>query len=155
MIGIARILTVALTSEVICGAQTAKFEVASVKPAKTEANCRSFTQKPGGGLVTANATVKMLIAFAYQVMPEEISGGPTWVETDGFDIDAKGADAKVSQAQFREMIQNLLPERFGLKTHRETRELTVWCSYRQRTAQNSYRQPTTIESRVCGSREQG
>jgi uncharacterized protein (TIGR03435 family) len=66
------------------------------------------------------------MAFAYQVMPEEISGGPSWAESDGFDIDAKGTGAKVPPSEFRQMIQTLLAERFHLKMHREQRPLTVY-----------------------------
>lgn len=115
-----------LIAGVICGAQAAEFEVASVKPARSEAAGRSFTQSPGGRLTTSNATVKMLIAFAYQVMPHQIQGGPPWLESDGFDIEAKAADSKVTQLQFRQMIQRLLAERFQLATHRVTKELPVY-----------------------------
>jgi uncharacterized protein (TIGR03435 family) len=126
MTGIFRVLSAGLAFAAICAAQKATFEVASVKPTQPGVTGRSFTQRPGGGLVTSNATIRMLMAFAYQVMPEEISGGPPWVESDGFDIDAKGAAPKLTQSQFREMIQSLLAERFQLKMHRETRELTVY-----------------------------
>jgi len=90
MVGIGRMLSMGLAFAIICAAQTPTFEVASIKPAQPGATGRSFTQRPGGGLVTSNATIRMLMAFAYQVMPEEISGGPPWAESDGFDIDAKG-----------------------------------------------------------------
>src|SRR5215472_12949077 len=126
MIWFATILSVALASATICTAQTPTFEVASVKPAQPGVTGRSFTQRAGGGLVTSNATIRMLIAFAYQVMPEEISGGPPWAESDGFDIDAKGTGAKVPPSEFRQMIQSLLAERFHLKMHREQRELTIY-----------------------------
>ena len=106
--------------------QPATFEAVSIKPAESGVGGRSFTQRPGGSLTTSNATVRSVIAFAYQVMPEEISGGPLWSASDGFDIDAKGAIPKVTQPQFRQMVQNLLAERFQLKLHRETRELPVY-----------------------------
>jgi uncharacterized protein (TIGR03435 family) len=110
----------------ICIAQEPEFEVASVKPARPGVTGRSFTQSPGGTLTTSNATVKMLIAFAYQVMPEQILGGPSWLESDGFDIEAKGAGPKITQSQFREMIQSLLKERFQLAAHRATKELPIY-----------------------------
>lgn len=111
---------------VVCGAQTAAFDVVSVKPAQSDSVGRSFTERPGGGLSTSNATVRMLMAFAYQVMPEEIVGGPVWSGSDGFDIEAKAGDPNVTPAQFREMIQSFLADRFRLKVHRETRELPVY-----------------------------
>ena len=105
------------------------FDVASIKPAPSGATERSLTHKPGARLTTANATVKQLIFqifLAYQVMPFQVSGGPSWVESDGFDIEAKAADPKATQEQFRRMIQTLLADRFQLKFHRTTRELPVY-----------------------------
>jgi uncharacterized protein (TIGR03435 family) len=101
------------------------FEVASVKPARSGEE-RSLTQNPGARLTTSNATVRMLIMLAYQVMPDQISGGPNWLESDGFDIDAKGKNPKATQALFRQMIQSLLADRFQLRVHRETKELPVY-----------------------------
>ena len=115
-----------LLLSVIAAAQTASFEVASIKPSLPDATGRSFTERPGGGLSASNATVRMLMAFAYQVMPEEIAGGPPWASSDGFDIEAKAGGPNVTASQFRQMIQNLLAERFQLKTHRETRDLPVY-----------------------------
>jgi uncharacterized protein (TIGR03435 family) len=109
-----------------CRAQSPEFEVASIKPTRSGVTERSFTPSPGGRLTTSNATVKSLIAFAYQVMPEEIVGGPAWLETDGFDIEAKAPDPKVTPAQFRQMIQSLLARRFRLAIHRDAREGSVY-----------------------------
>lgn len=123
---IALILSLSAAFAMVCCAQTAAFDAVSIRPAASDAGGRSFTQRPGGGLSTSNATVRMLLAFAYQVMPEEISGGPEWAGSDGFDIQAKAGNPNVSPAQFREMIQSLLADRFHLRLHRETRELAVY-----------------------------
>ena len=48
------------------------------------------------------------------------------MESDGFDIDAKAAEPKATQAQFRQMIQSLLADRFQLKVHRSTKELSIY-----------------------------
>ena len=121
-----RILNLFAAVTAACAAQTAAFDVVSVKPTRAEAGGRSFSQKPGGGLSASNATVRMLVAFAFQVMPEEISGGPPWFESDGFDIEAKAANPPASAAQFREMVQTLLSDRFQLRAHRKKRDLTVY-----------------------------
>jgi bla regulator protein BlaR1 len=102
------------------------FEVASIKPAPSSATERGITRKPGGRLSTSNATVKQLVYLAYQVMPPQVSGGPDWVGSAGFDIEAKPADAKIDMAQFRQMIKTLLAERFQLKFHMETKQLPVY-----------------------------
>ena len=126
MSAVTDITAAALFFAAICGAQEHVFEVASVKPARPDVTERSLTHNPGARLTTSNATVKMLIMLAYQVMPDQISGGPNWLETDGFDIDAKGADSKATQEQFRQMIQSLLNDRFQLRVHRSTKELSIY-----------------------------
>jgi uncharacterized protein (TIGR03435 family) len=102
------------------------FEVASIKPAQPDATDRSLSSSPGARLTTANATVKMLVYLAYQVMPFQVSGGPTWLGSDGFDIKAKAADPHASKEQFRQMVQKLLADRFQLKVHTEARELPIY-----------------------------
>lgn len=106
------------------GRQT--FEVASVKPARSDAAGRSLTQSPGPRLTGSNATLKQLVFLAYKVMPYQVSGGPDWVGSDGFDIEAKAANPKTTQEQFRQMIQTLLAERFQLKYHFATKEMPIY-----------------------------
>ena len=110
----------------VCFAQAPSFDAASIKPARTDSAGRSLAHDPGGRLTTSNATLKMLIMLAYRVMPHQVAGGPGWVESDGFDIDAKAARPDPSGAHFRQMLQSLLAERFQLRVHRETRELPVY-----------------------------
>ena len=110
----------------LCHAQALSFEVVSVKLSPPGAEGRSVSQKPGDRLTTSNATVRMLLMLAYQMMPDQIYGGPNWLETDGFDIEAKTTGPSGSPAQFRERIQSLLAERFHITVHQETRELSVY-----------------------------
>lgn len=67
-----------------------------------------------------------LIAAAYGVGRGEfrrlIVGGPAWLDTERFDLDAK-ADRLRPQAELQEMLQALLADRFRLRLHRETREV--------------------------------
>src|SRR5678815_3769543 len=60
-----------------------------------------------------NATMVDLIRIAYNVQPEKISGGPTWLEWNRFDIAAL-APEKTSPDRLREMLKTLLAERFKL-----------------------------------------
>jgi uncharacterized protein (TIGR03435 family) len=67
------------------------------------------------------------IRWAYDVQPYEIVG-PEWLDfvTDAlYDIDAK-AGGPASEAQLKLMFRTLLAERFGLKLHREKRELPAF-----------------------------
>ncbi len=118
---------------------TLKFEVASVKPAamdmtKLAAQIQSTGQMPKMGAhvegLRAEYTfmaVKELIIEAYKLKPFEVSG-PEWMSNamgaERYDIVAKMPEGSTKE-QSREMLQNLLIERFGLKTHRETKEHPV------------------------------
>jgi len=111
-------------------AQTAatrpEFEVASVKP-NTSGNNMVMIRPPAGGRFTAtNARLKMLIGLAYNVQNFEISGGPAWINSDGYDIEAKAADSNIGIEQLRPMLQMLLEDRFKLMIHRETKEVPVY-----------------------------
>ncbi len=103
-----------------------EFEVASVKT-NTSGNMMVMIRPPAGGRFTAtNARLKMLVALAYNVRNFEISGGPGWLDTDGFDIEARASDPKLNIDGLRPMLQSLLEDRFQLKVRRETREVPVY-----------------------------
>ena len=101
------------------------FEVASVKPGDPDDRQVWTLFKPGGRFSTSNATLQMLLGNAYDVRNHQISGGPTWLASAKFNIEAK-AESDVPNPQMRLMIQSLLTERFKLAMHRETREEQVY-----------------------------
>jgi uncharacterized protein (TIGR03435 family) len=51
----------------------------------------------------------------------QISGGPSWLESDRFDVEAK-AEAGGTEDEMRPMLQALRAARFKLLIHRETKE---------------------------------
>jgi uncharacterized protein (TIGR03435 family) len=102
-----------------------KFEVATVKRSP-EVVGWSGLQFPGGGrLEASHATVKAMVAFAYEVREFHVSGGPGWAGSDAFDIVAK-SEAGATPAQMQAMLQTLLAERFKLAVRRETKEATLY-----------------------------
>jgi len=105
---------------------TPKFEVASVKlnPDRSIRFMR-VSPRPGGSLVTENAPLRLLIQNAYSVQEFQILGGPGWIQSDGYNIDAKGT-GNASREQIFVMLRSLLEDRFLLKIHRETKELPVY-----------------------------
>ena len=120
------------------------FEVASVKPAPQN-EAADFRTYPGGRLTMTNLTLEVIIREAFTVKHYQISGGPRWLESDRFDIEAK-ADGNPSREQMMAMLRTLLAERFQLKVHRETREGDVYAlvvakggpKLKESTAQDSY-----------------
>jgi uncharacterized protein (TIGR03435 family) len=71
-------------------------------------------------------TLKEIVAAAYAVPRRDferlIVGGPAWFDRDRFDIEAK-AEKPLPQAELERMLQALLADRFGLRLHRETRQV--------------------------------
>ena len=55
----------------------------------------------------------------------QVVGGPSWINTDGYDIEAK-PEGNTDQKQMWLMLQTLLADRFKLSMHRETRDLPVY-----------------------------
>jgi uncharacterized protein (TIGR03435 family) len=107
-------------------AQSLSFEVASIKPSEGDGRMVRIQMSPGGRYSASGVTVKMLMQQAYDVKDFQIVGGPAWMSSAPFDINAKSEDPNVARDQVRLMLQSLLAERFQLKFHRETRELPVY-----------------------------
>jgi len=119
--------------------QTPKFEVASIREDKSATGISrlvGFSTPHDGRFYATGITLKELISFAYDVNVWRISGGPSWINTERFDIEAK-AGASVNEELKKlslhqalllkeRLLQALLTDRFKLKLHRETRELPVF-----------------------------
>jgi uncharacterized protein (TIGR03435 family) len=99
-----------------------KFEVASVKPSMEQ---RFMSVRPLPGRLTADAPVRLLLQNAYSVQAFQIVGGPDWIGSDHYAINAK-ATGDADRAQIFLMLQSLMEDRFHLKVHREMRELPVY-----------------------------
>ena len=102
------------------------FEVATIKPNNPDSRQMMIT-RPGGRFSVVGATVKMLVEAAYRVRDFQVIGGPNWINTDRFDIEAKAEEGANRQGQAGLlMMQSLLADRFQLKIHTETRELPLY-----------------------------
>jgi uncharacterized protein (TIGR03435 family) len=104
--------------------QQAAFDVASVKP-NHSGDPNRLIRPSGGGVSVSNMYLQDLMVFAYQVRDFQISGGPGWLSTDHFDIEAK-APGNVNPDQTKLMMQSLLADRFKLALHREIKELPIF-----------------------------
>lgn len=126
-------LATALAAWMPLGAQTPvaplTFEVSSVKPNMSAEQGGSFGARPGGQLVVRNNTLRNIVRNAYQLQNFQIvtvAGTPEWFDRDRFDITATSPKPDPSTDEFRGMVQALLAERFGLRVHRETREMPIY-----------------------------
>jgi uncharacterized protein (TIGR03435 family) len=95
------------------------FEVASVKVSKEPPGSNS-SKGTLGRLSIRNMTLRACIGMAYNVKELQVLGGPKWLDSDGYDIDAKSAGAAQGPERMA-MLQTLLAERFRLVLHRETK----------------------------------
>ncbi len=109
------------------------YEVASIKPNTSGTDMVKILVRPDE-FAAANFTLRMLIREAYGVQDNQISGGPNWLNTEKYDIEAKNSDAgelgQLSEDQRRlvpgRRLRALLADRFKLTLHRETKELPVY-----------------------------
>jgi uncharacterized protein (TIGR03435 family) len=103
------------------------FEVATIKPANPDRPGRSILFGQGGMLTTTNTTLNDLIIFAYEIHPDQLTGGASWMATDKYDIAAKpDQEGAPNATQLRTMMRKLLAERFKLAFHREKKELSAF-----------------------------
>jgi uncharacterized protein (TIGR03435 family) len=103
-----------------------EFDVASIKPSKPGADGGGIKPLPGGQTYIArNVPVKLMIKLMFHLTDREISGGPAWLDTDLYDVEAK-ADRPRSLDELHVMFQNLLVDRFKLQFHKETRILPAY-----------------------------
>ncbi len=111
-----------------------EFEVASVKPS---GDCRNKAGNEGpspGRLVLSCDSLHDLIQIAYGAFEGgtlkakilDIVGGPPWLESDHWDIEAKAEGPAGAATTIGPMLQTLLEDRFQLKVHKEARDKPVY-----------------------------
>ena len=125
---------VVISAESKTPAQKPRFEVASIKPNRSGSSYLTSNGFQACNYVANNATLKTMVTFAYrlpsgQVLPlDRVIGGPSWIETDHFDVESKRRNEadSISLDQVLLMVQSVLEERFQLRTHWSTQDLPVY-----------------------------
>lgn len=102
------------------------FEVATIKPSKPDQPGKVITVQ-GAAFRTINTTLMDLVTFAYGIQQKQVVGGPDWMSSDKFDITAKpDTPGSPNDKQLKSMIQKLLTDRFQLKFHRDSKEMSAY-----------------------------
>lgn len=102
-----------------------EFEVASIKPVEVPPGPHTvFLRLSHGTARIEAATLRQIIVQAYLVQRVNVLGGPSWYDSDQYDVGAKAASSDTPPEQIRQMLQTLLADRFKLSVHRETHDLT-------------------------------
>jgi uncharacterized protein (TIGR03435 family) len=102
------------------------WEVVSVKAADPDDKYDFFNIK-GRHVVIRNETVLSILRTAYGMQKSQFVGLPDWVKTEHYNVDGVPDAVGVPDAdQMHALMRKLLAERFGLKAHREQREMDVY-----------------------------
>jgi uncharacterized protein (TIGR03435 family) len=113
-----------------------KFAVVSVKPCKAEGGRSGGRESASPGRLRENCvTVSKLIRQAYVeyasgrqaiLAPVPTEGGPGWIDSASYEIDATAEGAPGFAMMRGPMLQALLEDRFQLKIHHESRDVPVY-----------------------------
>ena len=124
-------------------AQNPAFETASIKPAAADAQASMIGPRPGGGLTAENLSLRRMIMWGYDVQDYQVTGGPGWVSSDRWTIQAKAPESEAlpGPAKYQDMneaqrdafmsmarrrLQTLLADEFHLVLRHEMREQNAY-----------------------------
>lgn len=123
---------------VVATSSLPSFEVASIKPSNPNSQLKVDFAR-GGRLSISHGTLRFLIKIAYDVNDDEISGGPAWLGSKRFDLQAvpdeqiPGDPAHMTDDQLRLFhqptrlrLQRLLAERFQLELRKESKPMPIF-----------------------------
>ncbi len=113
---------------VMLAAQAPEFNAVSIK-ANESGGCQGgcgvrflpamVSSFPGG------TSARQIILAAYHLSPYQLSGGPDWLDSDMFDLEAR-AETPVDENGLRLMLQTLLSRRFKFVAHHETKDTAIY-----------------------------
>jgi uncharacterized protein (TIGR03435 family) len=124
-----------VSTAMVVAAQSVEFEVATIKPNKT-GDPGMMVGTPGPGRYMAeNVTLNWLIQHAWNVLDFQIEGLQGPMASRRFDIQATMTPGASNEA-IQKMLQALIVDRFGMKVHRQSREMS---SYALMAARNGFK----------------
>ncbi len=122
-----RTIALGAVTVVLAAAQPApSFEVATIRPNDSGSHGSSI-DRSGPRLTLTNVSLRECTAFAFGIptgRDQELET-PAWMSDANFDINAKYPE-DTPRDQVREMLRNLLAERFHLETHKERKKVPAY-----------------------------
>ena len=110
------------------------FEAVSIKP-NISGGTSIYLRSGANGFLATNYTLQKLIRVAYGIKDDQILGGPNWLNSLRYDVEARTDSPAVNELQklsanqrkvvLDSMLQALLTDRFRLMLHRETKEVPI------------------------------
>jgi uncharacterized protein (TIGR03435 family) len=105
----------------------AKFVAADVHVTPMEELPFSFQNlAPGNRVILRSQTLTHLIAMAFGVDDDKVSGGPKWLDADHFDVIARPPTTTAARTELQEMLRTLLAERFQLMARLEDKQFSAY-----------------------------
>jgi uncharacterized protein (TIGR03435 family) len=113
------------------------FDAATIKPPNPAARSSKagFYGEPGGRIFFGG-NIKMLVEIAFNLQDYQVAGGPDWIASQWFEINAVPPETSPSRnitvrnaeptSEQRLMLQSLLRDRYGFKFHLETKEGEIY-----------------------------
>ncbi len=100
------------------------FEVASIKQ-NTSGDTTDELGLPAGRFTARNVPLRTLILLGYGVRERQLVDGPEWIRSARYDINATSG-TPLMPSMLAPYLRQLLEDRFGVRTHRDSRELPVY-----------------------------
>ncbi len=107
------------------------FEVVSIKP-HAPGNDGMSSSSTATRFTVIGTTTRLLVTDAFDIHDFQLIGGPPWLNTDRYDLEAKMEDgaptllSEEGQKQISPRLQSMFIDRFKLKYHRTTQEFPVY-----------------------------
>ncbi len=120
-------LTPILALLLLCGAgaHAQSFDVATVKLNQAGAAAANGFSPSPGRLRVMNSTLEQMIHAAFHLNTSALAGATGWMQSNRYDIEAKAAGNSSFDDELI-MLRALLIDRFQLRFHTETRQLTTF-----------------------------
>ena len=102
-----------------------EFEVVSIRPNTANDRIVTINVGPGGRFAARGYTLVLLMQRAYGLMDWNVSGGPGWIRADRYDVAANAiVSGNLTERQLKPMLQKMLAERFKLRLHQGSKEMS-------------------------------
>lgn len=129
---LAAVLCASFVAVAVTQTQKPTFEVASIRRNMSGAPLFRFSiDFHPARFVASNVFLRLVVAVAYaeegrDPAIDRVIGGPAWIDSDAFDIEATTERTASSPATMKLMLRTLLEERFGLRLQNEQRSLPAY-----------------------------
>ena len=121
----------AQTTQIALVQNAPAFDVVSIRENKSGEQAQNSRRQPGGRIIMNNLSLRSLILGAFGLQPQQLAGGPDWIDSARFDITAQASgELAVTEpgtvGPMNLMMQRMLADRFQLAVHTERRELPIY-----------------------------